>query len=525
MGCRPRGRGGAGRRRVRGARAAGHRHARGPDRRIRPDGQAGGPGPVPRQPQGRGRRHAGQLAHPGRRAARPRQDPRGRPLDVEARLLLGRPGRGHPRAARRRAGHLRGQGKAVGPQDPGKRQRRARPGQDQRGPRPQARRHPGRHQDQTEPREDPRPVRREGLLPGGGRVRGKAGQRVGGRRLVRRRRALQGRDPRGLVHRQPAHPGQRPGRRHRHAARRRHVVPHRLRHLPGGAVRARPAHHHRLLLRPRLHQREAGDPPDPAVARQEVHVRVDPDRRGPGVRHRLDQLQGRPDRAERGLLRAPVHQAGRGVQPQQGLRGHQQAQRLLQGQGLRLRQHHAGHQCRPQEADRRTRLRDREGQEGLLRAHQHPRQLQDARQGGPPRDEDRRGRALQPDQARRVEALRHRAGLLREGGRVDPARRRPTSSSRSTSRSPSGRPAPSRSAPASRRSRTSSPRPRSRRTTCSAAARPWRCRPSCPACASCSCSASSSPGSSTPGGRSRSTCSTRAAPSRATCRETRAVET
>ena len=72
----------------------------------------------------------------------------------------------------------------------------------------------------------------------------------------------------------------------------------------------------------------------------------------------------------------------------------------------------------------------------------------------------------------------------------------------------SGRPAPSRSAPASRRWRTSSPRRRSRRTTCSAAARRWRCRRSSRRCGSCSRCASSSPTSSTPTGPSPSTSTT-----------------
>ena len=66
-------------------------------------------------------------------------------------------------------------------------------------------------------------------------------------------------------------------------------------------------------------------------------------------------------------------------------------------------------------SDRRLELRNRAGQEGLLRAHQHPRQQQDARQGRSPRDEDLRGRALQPDQPRDFQAPRHRTRLLREG--------------------------------------------------------------------------------------------------------------
>ena len=49
-------------------------------------------------------------------------------------------------------------------------------------------------------------------------------------------------------------------------------------------------------------------------------------------------------------------------------------------------------------------VRGRARQARLLRAHQHPRQLQDARQGDPPRDEDLRGRAVQQHEPRGLQA-------------------------------------------------------------------------------------------------------------------------
>ena len=63
-----------------------------------------------------------------------------------------------------------------------------------------------------------------------------------------------------------------------------------------------------------------------------------------------------------------------------------------------------------QAADRPD-LRGRARQARLLRAHQHPRQLQDPRQGDPPRDEDLRGRALQPHEPRDLAS----AGSWRSG--------------------------------------------------------------------------------------------------------------
>ena len=67
-------------------------------------------------------------------------------------------------------------------------------------------------------------------------------------------------------------------------------------------------------------------------------------------------------------------------------------------------------------------LRGRARQARLLRAHQHPRQLEDARQGDPPRDEDLRGRAVQQHQPRDLEAPHQRARLLRERRGLDQAR-------------------------------------------------------------------------------------------------------
>ena len=56
---------------------------------------------------------------------------------------------------------------------------------------------------------------------------------------------------------------------------------------------------------------KVGTPAAPAVARQAVHVPVDPDRRGPGVHDRRGRLQGRPDRRRRREPRASVAHARR----------------------------------------------------------------------------------------------------------------------------------------------------------------------------------------------------------------------
>ena len=135
---------------------------------------------------------------------------------------------------------------------------------------------------------------------------------------------------------------------------------------------------------------------------------------------------------------------------------------VLPGPGLRVREHPAADQGRPRQAHDQPDVRGRARQARLLRAHQHPRQLEDARQGDPPRDEDLRGRAVQQHEPRDLASAASWRSASSRTSSSRPSAAAPTSSSRSTSRSPSGRPARSRSAPASRRSRTSSPRRRSR---------------------------------------------------------------
>ena len=61
-----------------------------------------------------------------------------------------------------------------------------------------------------------------------------------------------------------------------HAGGRLAVVHHLVGHLPRGRVRSRSAPHHRVLLRPRLHQREARQAGDRALGRQAVPLHHDP---------------------------------------------------------------------------------------------------------------------------------------------------------------------------------------------------------------------------------------------------------
>ena len=186
-----------------------------------------------------------------------------------------------------------------------------------------------------------------------------------------------------------------------------------------------------------------------------------------------------------------------------------EADRLLQGPGLRLRQRLPRDAGQREDAHRRRHLRDPEGQAGHLRAHQHPRQHQDARQGDPPRAAHLRGRALQPVAARLLEEARQRARLLREG-RVSTKR---GASRRQDGRQRRGHRAPDRHVPDRRRflvgRELHRPGADLAEQPASAAASRSRCRRSCRACASCSCCSSTTPTSSTRTGRSGSTSSTR----------------
>ena len=343
--------------------------------------------------------------------------------------------------------------------------------QDQRGPRPQEGADPRPRQGEEERREDPRPLRREGLLPGRGDLRAASAS-------TRTRSTSSSASTSTPRSRSGASASRQPGRHRRRAARRDADAGGRAcsRSSPRRAPTARTPSSATsccsgLLLRPRLHQREGRQPARRAVARQaSLYITIPIDE---GPQYRLGKVDFRAtcSTPQGGLPQRLTVKPGEIFNRSKLGRGHAEADRLLQGPRLRLRQRHAHDARRREDADRRRDLRDPEGAAGLLRAHQHPRQHQDPRQGHPPRAAHHRGRALQPDAARLLQAARHRARLLREGRRLDQARLGPTTRSRSTSRSPSGPPARSRSAPASRRSRTSSPRRRSRRTTCSAAAR------------------------------------------------------
>ena len=426
---------------------------------------------------------------------------RRRPRDLEDGLLRGRPGRGHRRAAAARPGRI----VFVLKEKPAIRkiyvagQRRGRPRKinevldlkKDTDPRPV--------EGQEERREDQRPLRREGLLPRGGRLRaqaqraprstsGSASTRTPRSRSARstssattpsrRRAARRDRDPRGRA-------GSRSSRSagtYREDAFERDL-------LLSGA-----------LLGPRLHQREGRQAADRAVARQAVHVHhASPIDEGP--QYTLGKIDFKGDLLESKefFLKRVTVQAGRDLQPLEARPTIQKLTDLYKDKRLRLRQRPAAHAGRREDAHRRPHLRDPEGRAGLLRAHQHPRQHQDARQGHPPRAAHLRGRART---TRRCSTSRSAAcTALGFFEKVDVSTKRGVER-RQDGRQRRGhrarRPARSRSAPASRRSRTSSRRRRSRRTTCSAAAQTLTLQAQISACASCSCCGSSTRTSSTP---------------------------
>ena len=396
-------------------------------------------------------------------------------------------------------------------------QQRARPRQDQRGPRPRARRDRRHRQGQEEPREDRGPLRPEGLLPRDRRLRDQAGQRGRGRRLVQGRREGQGQDPRGPVHRQ-----QRDHRRRAARRRSRRARADALSFLNDSGTYSQEAFERDLLL-VSAHYWDRGyanvkvGTPQLRLSRDKQYMYLSiPIDEGPvftigTVNFKGDLIGGAPKNLDARSASARAMTFSR----TQIAEDREKLSTYYQDQGYAYVERPAADQGRPDEAgtiDLTFEVAARQAR--LLRAHQHPRQHQDARQGDPPRDEDLRGRALQPDTNLEISKRRdHGARLLREGRRLDQARQLRRVRRGQRRGHASGRPARSRSAPASRRSRTSSPRRRSRRTTCSAAARRSRCRRSSRACASCSCCASSSRTSSTPSGRSRSTSTTRAAAS------------
>ena len=346
-----------------------------------------------------------------------------------------------------------------------------------------------------------RPLRPEGLLPRDGRLRGQAGQRGRGRRLVqastRRPRSRSARSSSSATTRSPT-----TSCAASIATRREDALSflNDSRHLQRGAFERDLLLVQRALLGPRLRQRQGRHAAAPAVARQAVHVPLDPDRRGPGLHDRHGRLQGRPDRQRRGEPRAASRcEPGETFSRTQDRRGPREALRLLQGPGLRLRERPAADQGRPRRSSTiDAHLRGRSAASAAYFERINIRGNTKTRDKVIRREmKIVRGRAVQQHEPRDLASAASPRSASSRTSTSRPSAAAPTSSSRSTSRSPSGRPARSRSAPASRRSRTSSPRRRSRRTTCSAAARRSRCRRRSRACASCSCCASSSRTSST----------------------------
>ncbi len=114
-------------------------------------------------------------------------------------------------------------------------------------------------------------------------------------------------------------------------------------------------------------------------------------------------------------------QQGRHLRPLQGGQGPPGRGRPLPRRRVRLRQREPGDAGRPGHPHRRPHLRGRPRQEGPLRAHRDLRQLQDTRQGHPPRAARLRGRALRRVGAQHLQGAGHRPRLLRDGGHQDRA--------------------------------------------------------------------------------------------------------
>ena len=246
--------------------------------------------------------------------------------------------------------------------------------------------------------------------------------------------------------------------------------------------------HQRALLRPRLplgrdqhaaRDAHAGPQRHRGVASRSTRARATRSgsfactRRGPDGRE-VEPLDGR--RHLRNMVRA---EAGRLLQSRRAARGPAaRSARCTTTHG------YANVDANPRDEARSRRRSEvdvivpiERGPLVLLRAHRDPRQHQDARQGHPPRDGDRRGRASTARSLlERSRAAHHGARLLRARRRLDRARaRRPDKINVLRRGHASARPARSRSARASRASRTSSRPRRCSRRTCSATARASRC--------------------------------------------------
>ena len=96
-----------------------------------------------------------------------------------------------------------------------------------------------------------------------------------------------------------------------HAGGRLAVVHHLVGHLPRGRVRSRPAPHHRVLLRPRLYQREARQAGDRALGRQGLPVHHHPRRGGRAVQDRQNRFPRRFAADERRIFQAHEHARAR----------------------------------------------------------------------------------------------------------------------------------------------------------------------------------------------------------------------
>ena len=148
--------------------------------------------------------------------------------------------------------------KPLDPQDLRLRRARSRPRQDQRGPRHQEGHHRRPDEGQAQRREDQGPLRREGLLPRRGRApRSSARTRTKSTSTSTIDEHAKVEVRYDQVPRQRAASPTPSSRRDGHAGGRLALVPHVVGHLSRRRLRSRPIVLYRVLLRPRLYQREA----------------------------------------------------------------------------------------------------------------------------------------------------------------------------------------------------------------------------------------------------------------------------
>ena len=283
----------------------------------------------------------------------------------------------------------------------------------------------GHHRGEAVP--DPRPgssaqvrekdageVRGEGVLSRGGHAEDRPAAQQRSERDLPDQRACEDHGEGDPLRRQPRPQRLRAEGCHAHAGGRAVLLPHRRRDVSRGSIPARRDRAPGPVFRSGLHLREVRQARDRAVAGQALHLHHHDHRRRRAVRCRQDRRRRRPAGAQGTAALPHHHQEQRAFLEDSPAERHEPAARRLQGQGLRIRERHAGHGRRFREEAGRSHLRVPEGPAGHHREDRDHRQQQDARQGDPPGDAHRRRRSLQRHRRARLEGARHRARLLRQ---------------------------------------------------------------------------------------------------------------